>query len=168
MLHSHITDVILRAFFDVYSELGLGFLESVYEGSLATLLEERGARVLRQAPLDVFFHGRRVGEFRPDLVVNDQVIVELKSVRTPLPVHEAQLINYLRASTIEVGLLLNFGPRPTFRRMVFANARKAVRVGPRSGPPRSSAAYSAEHGPSVANPAEHAPSAEDQGEQRDR
>ena len=150
MLHSHITNAILRGFFDVYDELGLGFLESVYEGALATVLEERGIPAVRQAALDVFFHGRCVGEFRPDLVVRDLVIVELKSVRTLLPIHEAQLINYLRASTMEVGLLLNFGPRATFRRLVLTNVRKAVHVGPRSGPPRSSAANPVEHR-SVAN-----------------
>ena len=156
MLHSEITDAILRAFFDVYDELGVGFLESVYEGALATVLEERGMTVRRQPSLDVFFHGRRIGEFRPDLIVNDTVIVELKTVRQVMPVHEAQLINYLRASTVEVGLLLNFGPRATFRRMLFTNDRKVVRVGPRSGPPRSSVANTAEPR-SVADAAERPP-----------
>jgi GxxExxY protein len=142
MLHADVTQEVLSAFHQVYRELGPGYLESVYEAALAMVLEERGIPVQRQAPLDVYFHGRRIGEFKADLIVAGKVLVELKSCRTLLPTHEAQLINYLRSSTMEVGLLINFGARPEFRRFLFTADRKAHGVGPRSGPPCSSVAKS--------------------------
>lgn len=154
MLHGDDTQEVLGAFHQVYRELGTGYLESVYEAALAIVLEERGVAIERQASLDVHFHGRRIGEFRADLVVERKVLVELKSCRTLLPTHEAQLINYLRSSTLEVGLLINFGARPEFKRPLFTADRKDSRVGPRSGPPCSSVANTAEHGSSVADMAE--------------
>ena len=144
MLHADVTHEVLAAFHQVYRELGVGYLESVYEAAMMIVLEERGVAVERQAQLDVHFHGRRIGEFRADLIVEGRVLVELKSCRTLLPTHEAQLINYLRSSTLEVGLLINFGARPEFKRFLFTNDRKQLRVGPRSGPPCSSVADSAE------------------------
>ena len=153
MLHGRITGEILRGFHQAYAELGIGFLESVCESALAIVLEERGLFVQRQVPIDVSFHSRLIGEFRADLVVEHLVLVELKSCRVILPVHEAQTLNYLRASPLEVGMLLNFGPKPQFRRFVFSNERKQLYVGPRSGPPRSSAANTAEQS-SAANTAE--------------
>jgi GxxExxY protein len=140
MLHADVTQEVLSAFHQVHREPGTGYLESVYEAAMTIALEERGLAVERLAALAVFFHGRCVGEFRADLIVEGRVLVELKPCRTLLPTHEAQLINYLRSSTIEVGLVINFGARPEFRRLRFTADRKAPRVGPRSGPPCSSVA----------------------------
>ena len=129
--HRELTESIIGIFYDVYNELGYGFLESVYESALAFALDQAGFHVLRQSGLAVWFRSINVGEFKADLVVNDAVIVEIKAARALEPAHEAQLLNYLRCTEIEVGLLLNFGPRPTFRRMAFANERKGIRVHPR-------------------------------------
>ena len=111
--HGRITDGILGAFYThVYAKLGYGFLEKVYENAMAYQLEQSGWSVVQQRKIDVFYQGEIVGEYYADLVVNDKVIVELKAVRKLLPQHEAQLLNYLRATKYEVGMLLNFGPKP--------------------------------------------------------
>ena len=123
--HRAVTDRVLGAFFEVYNELGVGFLVSVYEGALAVVLRGCGLRVVRQPPIVVRYRGVVLGEYRPDLVVEDAVIVELKAARAIEAAHEAQLLNYLRSSDLEVGLLLNFGPKPSFRRFGFANVRNA-------------------------------------------
>ncbi|MGY1531299.1 GxxExxY protein [Luteimonas sp. A649] len=115
-----ISGKVIGAFFDTYNELGHGFLESVYEAALAIRLEECGFEVRRQVPVDVRFHDRVVGEFRADMLVNDHLLIEIKAVLRIAPAHEAQLINYLKATGIRLGLLLNFGPRPEFRRRVFS------------------------------------------------
>lgn len=130
MLHADITAKILLAFRETYMELGCGFLESVYESALAIVLAEHGLEVQRQPPFEVHFRDRVIGEFRPDLVVEGLVLLELKCCRAIAPEHVAQVLNYLRASSIEVGFVLNFGPRPQFRRFVFANERKRLRRGP--------------------------------------
>ena len=132
LLHSDLTEKIIGAFYAVYGELGYGFLESVYEAALFHTLRDNGLGVERQVAIDVWFRGRRVGVFRADLVVATSVIVELKAVKELVSSHEAQLLNALRATNIEVGLLLNFGVKPRFKRMVFANSRKQVSVHPRS------------------------------------
>jgi GxxExxY protein len=119
-----ITERAIGAFFDVYNELGVGYLESVYESAMAIVLRELGLRAVRQPPLVVRFRGVPIGEFRPDIVVEDAIILELKAARAIEATHEAQLLNYLRASDLEVGLLLNFGPKATFRRFGFSNDRK--------------------------------------------
>jgi GxxExxY protein len=108
----------------VYNKLGFGFLERVYENSLALLLRERGMAVQQQAPITVYFHENIVGEYYADLLVNDLIIVELKAAETLRPEHLAQLRNYLRATNIEVGLLLNFGHKATFKRVLLTNDRK--------------------------------------------
>jgi len=124
--HREITDKILYAFFKkVYHKLGYGFLEKVYENALASELRRMGLKVIQQAPIRVYYEGEVVGEYYADLVVEGVVIVEIKAARWILPEHEAQLLNYLRATTYEVGLLLNFGPKPEFRRKVMDNSRKA-------------------------------------------
>lgn len=130
MKHEHLTEKIIGVFYDVYNELGYGFLESVYEESLAIGLAEAGMRVDRQVPVPVWFRNRQVGDFRADLLVDNAVLVELKAVRSLEPSHEAQLLHYLRATEIEVGLLSNFGSRPQFRRLLFDNDRKKIRVNP--------------------------------------
>lgn len=115
---------MIGCFYDVYNELGPGFLESVYEASMAIALEESGLAVERQKAVRVHFRGRVAGEYRVDLLVGSVVVVELKCARAIDPAHEAQVLNYLRATELEVGLLLNFGPRPIVRRLVFSNERK--------------------------------------------
>jgi GxxExxY protein len=122
--HQELTQAIIGVFFQVYNELGHGFLESVYGHAMGIALAQGGMRVGQQMPLPVWFRGQQVGDFRADLVVEDSVIVELKAGRCLEPVHEAQLLNYLRASHIEIGLLFNFGPSPTMKRMVFGNEKK--------------------------------------------
>ena len=123
--HKEITDKILHAFFKiVYPQLGYGFLEKVYENSMFIALTSLGLKVQQQAKILVYFQEQVVGEYFADLLINDLVIVELKAVSRLLSEHEAQLLNYLRATPYEVGLLLNFGPKPDFRRKVFDNSRK--------------------------------------------
>lgn len=127
--HHEITDKILHAFFKiVYPALGYGFLEKVYENALAIALRQMGLKVEQQARILVYFAGEVVGEYFADLLVEDCVIVELKAVQSIAPEHEAQLLNYLRATPYEVGLLLNFGPEPDFRRKAFDNDRKATQT----------------------------------------
>ena len=111
---------VIGAFFDTYNELGHGFLEGVYESALAIRLDECGLRFERQVGIAVSFHGQVVGEFRADLLVEDCLLVEIKAATHLTPAHDAQLLNYLKATRIQVGLLLNFGPRPEFRRRVFS------------------------------------------------
>jgi GxxExxY protein len=124
-----ITDKILHAFFKVvYPALGYGFLEKVYENALVIALRQMGLKVEQQARILVYFAGDVVGEYSADLLVEDCVIVELKAVQSIAPEHEAQLLNYLRATPYEVGLLLNFGPKPDFRRKAFDNDRKATQT----------------------------------------
>ncbi len=122
--HSAITEAIIGAFYDVYNELGHGFLESVYREAMVVALSQKGLLVEREKSVQVRFRGEVVGLFRTDLVVADRVIIELKCARTIDTNHEAQLLNYLKATPYEVGLLLNFGTRPHFRRMVLETARK--------------------------------------------
>lgn len=128
--HGEITDRIIGAFYDVYRTLGFGFLESVYEAAFEIALRDIGLRVQRQAPIVVSFRGHVVGEFRADLFVESIVVVELKAGTSLVAAHEAQMLNYLRATSIEVGLLFNFGPKPEFKRFTYDNARKQVRVDP--------------------------------------
>jgi GxxExxY protein len=127
-LHSDLTDKILGAFYDVYKELGFGFLESVCEAALCRAIRDLGLAVDTQVPTPVWFRGECIADFRADMVVNGKVLIELKSARTIDSTHEAQLLDYLRATPIEVGLILNFGPRPQMRRMAFSNDRKGISV----------------------------------------
>ena len=136
--HGELTQRIIGMFYEVYNELGHGFLESVYEEGMAIALAQAGIRVERQYPLKVLFRGNVVGDFRADLIVERAVILELKAGSGIDGSHEAQLLNYLRATEIEVGLLLNFGPKPQFKRMVFENSRKQIRVHPRESAAGSS------------------------------
>ena len=125
LLRKETTGKIIKAFYYVYNELGYGFLEKVYENALVIVLRKHGCKVVQQVPVKVYFEGELVGDYFADLVVNDCVIVELKAAELISEAHESQLVNYLRATDMEVGLLLNFGPKPVFRRKVFSNARKA-------------------------------------------
>src|SRR5712691_8534977 len=128
--HSEITDKIIKVFFEVYNGLGHGFLESVYERSLEIALNTLGLKVCRQIQIPVWFRRQPVGDFTADMLVADCVLLELKAARALDPSHQAQLLNYLRATEIEVGLLLNFGLKPEFKRLIFDNPRKAIRGNP--------------------------------------
>jgi GxxExxY protein len=125
--HENLTGQIINAFYKVYNELGYGFLEKVYEKALAIELESMGLRVGRQRPIKVYYLGWQVGDYYADLIVEGLVIIELKCGEGINEAHEAQLLNYLKATEIEVGLLLNFGPKPQFRRKIFTNDRKRHR-----------------------------------------
>ncbi len=126
--HSELTEQIIGAVYDVYNEMGFGFLESVYRNALHLALLEKGLAVEPEFPITVFFRGKNVGNFQADLLVNKSVLVELKTSETILPIHEAQVLNYLRATSLELGLLLNFGPKPQVRRLVLENRRKHPRM----------------------------------------
>jgi GxxExxY protein len=121
--HGLVTDKILRVFYDVYNELGHGFLESVYHRSLVLALETVGLNVCSRIRIPVWFRGTQVGQFEADILVENCVLLELK-VRTLDSSHRAQLLNYLRATDVEVGLLLNFGEKPEFKRVILDNLRK--------------------------------------------
>ena len=129
--HGELTEKIIGVFYDVYNELGYGFLESVYEESLVIGLRETGLSLSRQLAIPVWFRGHQVGQFKGDILVEDKVLLELKSARTLEAAHEAQLLHYLKSTEIEIGLLLNFGSRPQFRRLLFDNQRKKIRENPR-------------------------------------
>lgn len=122
--HGLVTDQILKVFYDVYNELGYGFLESVYHRSLVFALEAAGLKAFSRVAIPVWFRDRQVGHFEADVLVENCVLLELKAARTLDTSHRAQLLNYLRATEIEVGLLLNFGERPEFKRVVFDNLKK--------------------------------------------
>ena len=126
--HSELTDSIIGVFYEVYNELGFGFLESVYRNSLRIALLEKGFTVEQEAPLAVFFRGKNVGDFRADLIVNGMVLLELKTADNIAAAHESQVLNYLRSTSIELGIILNFGPKPQVRRLLLDNSRKHVRV----------------------------------------
>jgi len=127
--HWDITSKILNASYKkVYRSLGYGFLEKIYENAMALELRRMGLKAVQQAPIPVYYGGDTVGEYFADLLVQDAVLVEIKAVRGFAPEHEAQLLNYLRATPYEVGLLLNFGPKPEFRRRVMDNSRKPSRT----------------------------------------
>lgn len=125
LLHKDLTDQILKTFYDVYNELGYGFLEKVYQNALYLELKNRGFYVEAQKQIKVYYKNAQVGEYYADLLVNDLVILELKATDGLVKKFEYQLINYLRATNIEVGLLLNFGEKPAFKRKVFDNSRKS-------------------------------------------
>ena len=124
LLHKDLTDTILKVYYDVCNELGFGFLEKVYQNSMYLELKAKGFYVEPQKRIKVYFKGVEVGEYFADLVVNESVILELKATECIVQEFEFQLINYLKATEIEVGLLLNFGKKPEFRRKVFENSRK--------------------------------------------
>jgi GxxExxY protein len=127
--HSELTEKIVGIFYHVYKELGHGFLESTYAEAMVVALGESGVSTARDVPVPVWFRSKKVGQYYADLV-EGTILVELKAARTIESAHEAQLLHYLRATEIEVGLLLNFGLRPQFRRLLFDNERKKIRENP--------------------------------------
>ena len=122
--HSNLTEQIIGAFYAVYSVLGYGFLENVYVKALMIELKRSGMKADDEFPINVYYLGQQIGEYYADLIVNDLVILEIKAVKNLVDEHEAQLLNYLKATPYEVGLLLNFGPKPETKRRSFDNARK--------------------------------------------
>ncbi|MFY8181388.1 MAG: GxxExxY protein [Flavobacterium sp.] len=124
LLHKDLTDIILKTFYEVYNELGYGFLEKVYQNSLLIELRNKGLNVIPQRKIKVFYKGNEVGEYFADLIVEDKVVLELKAAEYIVEEFENQLLNYLRGTDCEVGLLLNFGKKPEFRRRIYENKRK--------------------------------------------
>jgi GxxExxY protein len=122
--HAEITELIIKAFYTVYNKLGYGFLEKVYENALMIELSKLGLMCVRQFPVEVFYDGQSVGNYFADIIVNGCVIIEIKAAEGLIEEHEAQLTNYLKATNIEVGLLLNFGKAPQVKRKVFTNEYK--------------------------------------------
>ena len=120
-IHSEITDKIIKAYYIVYNTLGYGFLEKVYENALFLELREMNLFVEKQKPIKVYFKESQVGEYYADWIVSESVIVELKAAEKLCEEHEYQLINYLKATDIEVGLLLNFGKIPQIKRKIYSN-----------------------------------------------
>lgn len=127
MLHEELTSDIINAFYHVYNTLGYGFLEKVYENALAKELTKRGHFVKQQVPIQVFYEEQTVGEYFADLLVDGEVILELKAAEEIAKPHETQLVNYLKATDIQVGLLLNFGPKAEFKRKIFTKGKKIER-----------------------------------------
>ena len=123
-IHSEITDQILAVFYGVYNELGYGFLESVYRNALRLALSQNGFIIEQEVPVSVIFRGQSAGDFRAHLVVNGIILLELKTAEAIVRAHEAHVINYLRSTSPELGLILNFGPKPQVRRLLLDNVEK--------------------------------------------
>lgn len=123
-LYSRLTNIVIKKFYNVYNELGFGFLEQVYQNALYFELVEAGLNVETQKEIDVYFKDKVVGKYYADMLVNDVLVLELKAVEHVIEAHELQLINYLKATDVEIGLLLNFGKQPAVRRKIFTNDKK--------------------------------------------
>ena len=123
-LHKELSQQIIGCFYNVYNTLGRGFSEKVYENAMCIELRKNGLRGVKQQEIKVFYEEEIVGDFKADIIVNDLVILELKAVIQIIDDHEAQLLNYLRATNIEVGYVLNFGSKAEFKRKVYNNNRK--------------------------------------------
>ena len=126
MLYQDLSDKIIKCFYEVYNILGYGFLEKVYESALFNELKISGLNCERQKKIDVYYKATLIGEYYADIIVEDKIILELKAAEAICEEHEFQLINYLKATNIEVGLLLNFGKKPEIRRKIFTNDRKSI------------------------------------------
>lgn len=126
MLHAETTDKIISSFYKVYNTLSYGFLEKVYENAMAIELKKAGLKVLQQQNIKVYYEAQVVGDYFADIIVNDQIIMEIKAAEGLREENKAQLINYLKATDKEVGLLINFGKTPEFRRVIFTNDRKEI------------------------------------------
>ncbi len=124
MINQETTSVIINCFYKVYNTLGFGFLEKVYENALYLEMMNQGLNCKKQVPITVYYHGNAVGDYYADIIVENEIILELKAVETLIEEHEFQLINYLKATRMEVGLLLNFGKKPEIKRKIFTNDRK--------------------------------------------
>lgn len=126
MLYKELSNLILKAFYTVYNKLGYGFLEKVYHNALLIELQNIGLEVKSEYPIKVHYEGTVVGDYRADIIVDDCIILEIKAAEGLREEHEFQLINYLKATDMEIGLLLNFGKDPEFKRKIFTNDRKRI------------------------------------------
>jgi GxxExxY protein len=124
--HKNLTENIISIFYKVYNKLGYGFLEKVYENALMIEFKKESIPAVSQSPIKVFYEGDIIGEYFADILVDNKVIVEIKATKYLVKENEAQLLNYLKATDIEVGLLLNFGPKPEIKRKAFDNSRKIL------------------------------------------
>ena len=122
MKHSDLTAKIIECAYRVHNTLGFGFLESVYQNALLIELEKNGLQAGKEFPIKVFYGEKIVGDYVADIIVEGKVIIELKSVKDLHPAHEAQLVNYLKATGLEVGLLINFAESVQVKRKVFTPA----------------------------------------------
>jgi GxxExxY protein len=125
-LHKELTSKIIQAFYKVYNALGYGFLEKVYENAMRIELNKMGIFVEQQKNIKVYYESEMIGDYFADLLIEKLVIVELKAAENICEEHEAQLLNYLKATDVEVGLLLNFGKMPEVRRKIFMNKNKKL------------------------------------------
>ncbi|MDX2190110.1 MAG: GxxExxY protein [Bacteroidota bacterium] len=128
LIHQDLSNRVIKCFYDVYNTLGYGFLEKVYENALYYELTQNGIYCTKQFPIKVHFKDQLVGEYYADILVEDKLILELKAAETIIEEHEFQLINYLKATNIELGLLLNFGKAPQFKRKIFTNDKKQISI----------------------------------------
>ena len=126
--HTDLTEKIIKAFYKIYNTLGYGFLEKIYENAMMLELKNLEISVISQAPIEVLYESHIVGEYFADILVDKKVIVEIKASKNLIEEHEAQLLNYLKATNIEVGLLLNFGPKPEIKRKAFSNLYKSASI----------------------------------------
>lgn len=126
LAHGHITREIIGAYYDVYNALGYGFSESVYANAFSIATAKRQLQFEREVPICVVYCGVAVGMFRADFVVERKVVVELKAVERLMVGHESQLLNYLRASNLTVGLIFNFGPKAMKRRLIWTGGRADI------------------------------------------
>jgi GxxExxY protein len=129
MILEDTTNKVIQAFYKVYNTLGYGFLEKVYENALMIELIKMGFICEKQKPITVYYEGQRVGDYYADIIINNCLILELKAAEGIIEEHECQLINYLKATEIEIGLLFNFGKKPEFKRKIFTNDRKKIEHG---------------------------------------
>ena len=129
LLHKELSNKIIKCFYIVYNTLGFGFLEKVYENALMIELLTNGLKAEKQKRIKVYYENQIVGEYFADIIVEDLIILELKAAEFVIEEHELQLINYLKATEIEIGLLLNFGKSPEFKRKIFTNDRKRIEHG---------------------------------------
>jgi GxxExxY protein len=124
LLHQELSNKIIAAFYEVYNTLGYGFLEKVYENALLHELISQGIDAICQFPIEVYYNKIKVGQYFADILADSKIVIEIKAAEAIAEEHELQLVNYLKATNIEVGLLLNFGKKPEFRRKIFTNDRK--------------------------------------------
>lgn len=125
-IHSDITNTIIKCYYSTYNTLGFGFLEKVYENALLIELRKEGLKCNAQHPVEVHYDGLKMGQYFADIIINNCVIIEIKAAEAICEEHEAQLTNYLKATDIEVSLLLNFGKKPEFKRKVFSSEYKII------------------------------------------
>ena len=124
LLHQDLTSLILKTFYEVYNELGYGFLEKVYQNALLIELRKNGLEATPNKKIKVYYKGENVGNYYTDIIVNNTIILELKAADYIVEEFENQLLNYLKGTDCEIGLLLNFGKKPEFKRKIYENNRK--------------------------------------------